>query len=78
MPFTFIKDRFKPEVRNPDGDFVRFQADNPTLWKKLVGTPVRLGISDKSKCIAQAPSLENIEAIKTTTSNMNWFLTPFL
>lgn len=78
MPFILIKGRFKPEARIPDGDSVRFLASNPALRKKLDDTPVRLGTSDKSKNIIQALSLENIKAIKTTTSKPNWFLTPFL
>lgn len=78
MPLIFIKGRFKPEVRIPDGDSVRFLANNPALWKKLASTPVRLDTLDKSKNIAQAPSLKGIEALKTATSNMNWFQTPFL
>ena len=73
MPFIFIKGRFKPKVGIPDGDSVRFLANNPALWKKLGNTPVRLGASDKSKHITQAPSLGNIEAIKATTSNVNGF-----
>lgn len=78
MPFILIKDRFEPEVGTPDRDSVRFPANSPVLWKRLDGTPLRLGTSDKFKHIAQAPPLENIKAIKATTSNMNWFLTPFL
>lgn len=71
MPFILIKGRFKPTVEIPDGDSVRSQANNPALWKKLDGTPVRFGTSDKSKNITQTPSLENIGAIKATTSKMH-------
>lgn len=78
MLFSLIKSRFESEVGTPDGASVHFLANSLALWKKLDGTPVRLGTSDKSKNITQTPSLENIEAIKTTTSNMNWFLRPFL
>lgn len=70
MPFILIKGRFKPEVRIPDGNSVRVIANGPALWK-------RLGTSDKSKDLTQAPPLKGIETMKTTTSNMNWFLTPF-
>lgn len=78
MPFILIKGHFKPTARIPDGDSVRFLASNPTLWMKLDGTPVRSSTSDKSKNITQASPLENIEVINTTTSKMNWLLTPFL
>lgn len=78
MPFIFIKDRFEPEVGPPDGDSVRFLASNPAPWEKLNGTRLSLGISDTSKNITQAPPLKGIEAIKTTTSKMNWLMTPFL
>lgn len=63
MPFILIKGRFKPTVGIPDGDSVRFKANNPALWKKLDGTPVRLGTSDKSKNTAQL-RFEGIDAIE--------------
>ena len=78
MAFILIKSRLKLTVGIQDGFSVRFQANNPALWKKMNGTPIRLDTSDKSESIVQAPSLEDIEAINTTTSKTNWFQTPFL
>jgi hypothetical protein len=43
MPFTLIKGRFKPLVGNPDGDSVRFLADDLLLWDRLEGSAVELG-----------------------------------
>lgn len=77
MPFILIKGRFKPTVGIPDGESVLFPANSPTLWKKPNDTLLRLGTSDKSKDMTQAPSLKGIEALKTTTSKMNWLLTAF-
>ncbi len=68
----------KPTAVIPDGDTVRFQANNLALWENLDGTPVHMDTSDKSRNNTQAPHLEGIEAVKTTTSKTNWFLTPFL
>lgn len=53
----------------PDGDSVRFQANMPALWKKLGGTPVRLGTSDKSKNTAQL-RLEGIDAIENKATQL--------
>lgn len=69
MPFFVIKGRFKPAVGIPDGDSVRFQANKPALWKKLGGTPVRLGTSDKSKNTAQL-RLEGIDAIEKKATQL--------
>jgi hypothetical protein len=63
MPFFLIKGRFKPLVGNPDGDSVRFLADDKNLWSKLEGTHVRLGTSVKSKDTAQL-RFEGIDAIE--------------
>jgi hypothetical protein len=42
MPFKLTKGRFVPSAGIPDGDSVRFRADN-TLWNKLEGRPSNLG-----------------------------------
>ena len=39
MKFTLIKGSFKPKTGQPDGDSVRFQADDPTLWDRIPGHP---------------------------------------
>lgn len=46
MPFTLIKGKFKPLVGIPDGDSVRFHADNQSLWARLEGVPVKFGKSE--------------------------------
>ena len=43
MPFTIIQGRFKPNTGRPDGDSVRFIANEKELWSRLKGRPVELG-----------------------------------
>lgn len=43
MPFTLIQGRFKPKVGIPDGDSVRFIANEKELWSRLEGRPVKFG-----------------------------------
>ena len=42
MPFTLIKGTFHVVGYSPDGDSIRFQAQNPQLWSKIKGTPPQL------------------------------------
>jgi hypothetical protein len=42
MPFTLIKGTFVPAAGTPDGDSVRFLADNNELWNTLQGRPVNI------------------------------------
>lgn len=49
MPFILIKGRFRPGAGIPDGDSVRFLANDLSLWDKPEGYSVRLGTSAKSK-----------------------------
>lgn len=63
MPFTLIKGRFKPEVGIPDGDSVRFLADNPNLWAKLEGKPPQLGKGGQNKGTVQL-RFEAIDAVE--------------
>jgi endonuclease YncB( thermonuclease family) len=63
MPFTVIKGRFKPKAGIPDGDSVRFLADDLGLWRKLEGRPVKLGTGVKTKDTAQL-RFEGIDAIE--------------
>jgi hypothetical protein len=42
MPFTLIKGTFVPAAGTPDGDSVRFLADNNGLWNTLQGRPVNI------------------------------------
>lgn len=39
MPFTLIKGTFHVVGYSPDGDSIKFKADNPENWKKIAGTP---------------------------------------
>jgi hypothetical protein len=43
MPLTLMKGRFKPLAGRPDGDSVRFLADDLTLWARLEGAPPEIG-----------------------------------
>lgn len=74
MPFIVIKGRFKPTVGIPDGDTVRFKADNLALWKKLQGVPVRLGKSEHSKNTVQL-RFEGIDAIEKRPLS-RWLMRP--
>jgi len=42
MPFTLIKGTFHVVGYEPDGDSIRFKANNAALWQKLAGRPVEL------------------------------------
>lgn len=63
MPFTLIKGRFKPQVGVPDGDSVRFLADDLNVWRTLEGRPVQLGTGAETKDTAQL-RFEAIDAIE--------------
>ena len=63
MPFTLIKGHFKPEAGVPDGDSVRFRADNLALWDKLEGRAVAIGTGAETVGTAQL-RLEGIDAIE--------------
>jgi endonuclease YncB( thermonuclease family) len=63
MPFTLIKGHFKPEAGIPDGDSVRFRANDLSLWGKLEGKPVTLGTGTKTKNTVQL-RFEGIDAIE--------------
>lgn len=63
MPFLLIKGRFMPQAGIPDGDSVRFRADNRNLWAKLEGTLPELGKSAWIKDTVQL-RFEGIDAIE--------------
>jgi endonuclease YncB( thermonuclease family) len=63
MPFFLIRGRYLPGLGIPDGDSVRFRADDKSLWKKLEGTPVRFGQGPKTKNTVQL-RFEGIDAIE--------------
>jgi endonuclease YncB( thermonuclease family) len=68
MSFTLIRGHFMPLAGIPDGDSVRFLADNNDLWKKLEGKPVRLGTGEKTKGTVQL-RFEGIDAIEKKATN---------
>ncbi|HEX2180868.1 MAG TPA: hypothetical protein VHH10_01185 [Rubrobacteraceae bacterium] len=63
MPFTLIKGSFKPGAGTPDGDSVRFLADDVDLWERLEGEPVELGTGDETRDTVQL-RFEGIDAIE--------------
>lgn len=48
MPFTLIKGHFVPAVGAPDGDSVRFRADDPIFWLKLGGRRVEVNFENRT------------------------------
>lgn len=50
MPFTLIKGTFQPSFGNPDGDSVRFVADDPTPFFSLLrrGRPPKVNPNNQS------------------------------
>lgn len=63
MPFTLIKGRYRPEAGIPDGDSLRFAANDDDLWSKLEGRPVVIGTSAQTIGTLQL-RLEGIDAIE--------------
>ncbi len=63
MPFYVIKGRFKPTAGAPDGDSLRFAANDNALWSSLKGRPVKLGTGKKTAGTVQL-RLEGIDAIE--------------
>ena len=63
MPFFLIKGKYMPGAGEPDGDSVRFAADNLELWKKLEGKPAKVSQSGPTKGTVQL-RLEGIDAIE--------------
>ncbi|MDQ0510778.1 hypothetical protein [Ancylobacter amanitiformis] len=57
MPFTMIKGTFHVVGYSPDGDSIRFKADDPVHWARLSGPPARLN--------ARGHAQLRIEAIDT-------------
>src|SRR5918997_3339192 len=49
MPFSLIKGTFHIEGYSPDGDSVRFRADNKEHWAKLSGRSVELNAKDHAQ-----------------------------
>src|SRR5918993_2197372 len=54
MPFFVIKGSFHIEGYSPDGDSVRFRADNKEHWAKLSGRPAELNAKDHAQLRMEA------------------------
>lgn len=63
MPFVLIKGRFVPGAGVPDGDSVRFRADDLSLWRRLEGKPAKIGAGATTKGTVQL-RFEGIDAIE--------------
>jgi hypothetical protein len=63
MSFVLIKGKFVPKAGVPDGDSVRFRANDLNLWKRLEGRPVEIGTGVETKGTVQL-RLEGIDAIE--------------
>ena len=61
MPFVLIKGTFFPGVGIPDGDSVRFAADDISLWNRLDGPIDDLGTNDTVQL-----RFEGIDSIEKT------------
>jgi endonuclease YncB( thermonuclease family) len=48
MPFTLIKGKFVPNTGRPDGDSIRFKADDPIYYLKLRGRPVDINFDNRT------------------------------
>ncbi len=64
MPFVVIKGTFHIEGYSPDGDSVRFRADNKEHWAKLSGPSVQLNAKDHAQL-----RLEAIDTLETHYQN---------
>jgi hypothetical protein len=63
MPFTLIQGRFTPKAGVPDGDSVRFLANDLGLWSNLEGRPAELGTGPETLDTVQL-RFEGIDAIE--------------
>jgi hypothetical protein len=64
MPFVIIKGTFHVEGYSPDGDSVRFMADNKEHWAKLSGGPALLNAKDHAQL-----RFEAIDTLETHYQN---------
>lgn len=65
MPFFIIKGTFHVLGYSPDGDSIRFQADDETNWAKLSGPPVTLNARRHAQL-----RLEAIDTLETHYRNV--------
>ena len=66
MPFVCIKGTFHVEGYSPDGDSVRFMADNKEHWAKLFGREAELNAKDHAQL-----RFEAIDTLETHYLNMH-------
>jgi len=66
MPFIVIKGTFHVEGYSPDGDSVRFMADNREHWAKLSGRTAELNAKDHAQL-----RFEAIDTLETHYLNMH-------
>lgn len=66
MPFVVIKGTFHVEGYSPDGDSIRFRADDKELWSKLSGRPAELNARDHAQL-----RFEAIDTLETHYLNMH-------
>jgi hypothetical protein len=66
MPFLVIKGTFHVVGYSPDGDSIRFQADNEAHWAKLAGPPVTLNARRHAQL-----RFEAIDTMETHYRNMH-------
>jgi endonuclease YncB( thermonuclease family) len=64
MPFVLIKGTFHVEGYSPDGDSIRFRADNKEHWAKLSGRPAVLNAKDHAQL-----RFEAIDTLETHYQN---------
>jgi len=60
MTFYLIKGTFHAKGYFPDGDSIRFKADHPDNWKRLLGPPVELNARGHAQL-----RMEAIDALET-------------
>lgn len=66
MPFYVIKGSYHVLGYSPDGDSVRFQAEDETNWEKLSGPPVALNARRHAQL-----RLEAVDTLETHYRNMH-------
>ena len=66
MPFVVINGTFHVEGYSPDGDSVRFMADDREHWAKLSGRPAELNAKDHAQL-----RFEAIDTLETHYLNMH-------
>ncbi len=64
MSFVLIKGHFHPKAGVPDGDSVRFLADDLSLWSRLEGKPVKPSTSPGPLLNTVQLRLEGIDSIE--------------